>query len=258
MNMKVLSLTAATLLFVVAAVAAYRIKSKPQKAFLPKEKPSITIAPPVDLASLDTLRTWATSIDLGSLKGTIRGVLTIYDPRDSLKRPQKLEYLISKNGQDCYCRYGGSETLNADGVFLYIDTAQRRIALGRQKALNTPSVIDRQHLEEAMSGEGYHVKATSNGNVRTIRLINPKHIACMEYALSYDRRTNHVVRVFARVVDTNEQGMSSTKVVDLELSGYDQKAKPEDYLNKDQVIELDHGKAVPAGKYKNFQLINID
>ncbi|WP_147322019.1 hypothetical protein [Mucilaginibacter conchicola] len=248
----------AVLALAVAAAAAYRTALPLKKAIKNTDQAKVKAKPSYDVAQLDTLRAWAKTIDLSSLNGALKGRFSVQDSSISPEQGPMVDYLICRKGQDCYFRYGSTETLNARGIYIYIDHAQQKIVWGRQKAIETPSVISQEMLDGAMTGEGYSLTTSQEGKVRTLRLLNPRHASCQEYALTFDPVLSQVVRVFARVKDADGNGGQATKTVDLKLNGYDPKAKPSDYLQQDRVIAVRNGITVPAAGFRNYQLINID
>ncbi|MFD0794731.1 hypothetical protein ACFQZX_13980 [Mucilaginibacter litoreus] len=248
------------LFFALAAAMAYHIRLRNTPIEIASVPVHVQHLPAVcDERQLDTLRCWAGSIDLSHFTGAMEGLLTIETSGDSTADIKNMPYVICRRGNDCFYRYAGTETLNAGGRFLYIDYNQQKIAYGKQKVINATEVIDSKSLLKAMADEHYTLTASSEGRLRTMRLLNPQHIACQEYAITCDTTTGRVTRVFARISDAGGQGAGvSKRAVDLRLTSVDESAEPTDFLSIDNLLKINGKFVIAVGKYRNFQVIRID
>lgn len=243
-----------------AAALAIKVKkdnAKPQVDKQPESK--IFKAKIYDPKLLDTLSRVVNEIDLNTGKGSYQGSYSLTDLDDSTQSTSNIPYLLCKSEKDCYYRLGQIETYNAEGVYLCIDNRQKKILLSGQKEINISPVGNLETLKKGMVTENYTLSSRRNGPVKTIRLVNEKHITCKEYAISFDTLTKHVTRIFVRASNFQDPlNQHAGKIYDLRFTAFDRNANVSRYLVKDRVFHQNNGKIVLENKYKDYELLRAD
>jgi hypothetical protein len=217
------------------------------------------VAPiPYDHALLDTFSKVTALMDIRSKPSTYSGTVNIADAGDSSQNVHQMPFLLSSKLNECYYRCGHTETLNSKGFYLYIDHDQQRILVGAQKPVSVIGMGGITDLKADMINEHYTLDQRVQGQTRTIRFINEQHVACREYALSYDTAAMKIKKIYLRLPDMN-YGMNTKKekTIDISFAEWSDKADIDKFLRVKDIIEVEGTTISLKNKYRSYHLIRI-
>lgn len=251
-------LTGTALMLVAGFAAAWRVKQQTTKQPLKIAAIKPAIAVNYDHALLDTFRKVSALMDLQHLPSTYSGTLNITDKGDSTRSVSLVPFLFSCRGNDCYYRYGNTETLNAGGYYLYIDRDRKKVLVGAQKSVAVLGFGGIAELKMDMVNEHYQLSHSVTGKFKTIRFVNERHVACREYALSYDTAEMKIKRIYVRLTDPNAlTDRKRGQIIDIHFTEWFTGADIGHFLNVKDVIEVAGDNITLQKKYSSYQVISI-
>jgi len=176
------------------------------------EKPVKKIAAVVDTAfvvdtvKLERLAKIAKNLQFDQENISITGNLSVHNGSDSSQNVSKLPYLLIKRGGTFYSSLGLTETVNANGLYIYVDKGQKKILVSRSKKVTAPQLLpDMQQLIKRMTEEEYQIRENVvSASENRISLFNPNHIQCKEYAIYFDKTNLHVKGVSIRMSNIDD------------------------------------------------------
>jgi len=190
---------------------------------------------------------------------TLAGVINIKNPTNPALEVKNVSFLFCKSGSEFYYKLGTTETLNENGVYLYIDHDRRNIMFSAQKQvaydqgpLKTPDV------SAMLKSEHYRLLSSARGDERTITLLNEHHVSCKQYSLTFDNADLKLRRLFMRLTNLSDPGDQSTEeVVDVRIIQWDKTADLARYLTKNQVVRISGKNISGTGIFKNYKVIKM-
>lgn len=190
---------------------------------------------------------------------TLAGTLRIVDLQSKAKNEAPLPIVFSKQDGSFYYRLGAQETINANGVYLQVDHQSRQVALSAQKAVyNTDGMKTFADLAGHMKEDGYKISSSSAGKQQTISFVNENHASCKEYAITFDKTSMAIKRIFIRLSDPGDPLNSKKgKIVDLRISTWSRQSQLSSYLTAGRVVQKVKGVWKLTDGYKNYHLIKI-
>jgi len=251
-------LTITALMLIAGLAVAWRVKQ-------PTAKPpvKITAVKPAKVAGynhalLDTFNKVSALMDLQHLPSTYSGTINIIDKGDSTRNVSLMPFLFSCKGNDCFYRCGNTETLNAGSYYLYIDHDRKRVLVGAQKSVAVLGFGGIAELKMDMVNEHYQLNQSVTGKFKTIRFINERHVACREYALSYDTAAMKINRIYVRLTDPNAlTDKARGQIIDIHFTEWFTGADIGRFLNVKDVIAMSGGNITLQKKYSSYQVISI-
>lgn len=210
----------------------------------------------------DTLKTFKKLCDqIKDCRGdyTLAGVINIANPTNPALEIKNVVFLFSKHGDQFYYRLGTTETINGQGVYLYIDHQNKNIMMSAQKQVNyDQGPLKPINVDETLRSEHYALTSLIRGDNQTISLVNEHHISCKQYAITFDKNTLKIKRLFMRLTDVRDPSNRNTEeVVDVHISQWDRSAALGNYLTKDKVIRTIGGKTRVTESFKNYRLTKM-
>jgi hypothetical protein len=189
---------------------------------------------------------------------TMAGSIDINDPADTASNMKKVGFFFCKRGDGFYYKLGTTETINAKGVYLFIDNLAQTIMVSGQKQI----AYDQQ--PDAITGLGkflsigeYALSGKLTGSEQTLSLINEHNGSCKQFSLSYDTVTMEVNRIYARL--TNIQAPlteARDEVVDINITQWTDKAELNKYIVIGNILQKDKNGWTGTNKYKDYQVVN--
>jgi hypothetical protein len=241
------------------ALSARQLFSHHQAA--PNHKPMVdTIAQKIsyDTALLKKFRTVCRSFDVKKEVFTYSGTVSIHDGADTANNVQGLTFFYSRKGNDYYYKNGNTETLNAEGVYLYIERDHKRVLISGQKQVPAPALPDMGDITEKMRSEHYRLTDKRSGAYETIALINEHHITCKEYAVTFDTVYRKMKNISMRLsCFADPLNKTKEKVVNMTINDYRNTADIGSFPDKHRVIAKENGKCQLSPLYSNYELIQI-
>lgn len=238
----------------------YTIGHKTNIATRPKvtsHNDSVSI-PHYDTVMLKKFKAISESLNIKDKACTYSGVINIVNKADTTQTVKNVRFLFCKRDQNCYYRMGNTETLNNNGIYLYVDHDHKKVIVGPQKSLSMPDIAGSANLKDNLTGENYALTCKSSGEKQTLTLLNEKHITCKEYAITYDTVTRKVNRIFARMSNFNEPlNKAKERLVDVLFNDWQYQANVNNYLDPKTVLAQYGNEIKLVGIYKTYELIRI-
>jgi len=184
------------------------------------------------------------------------GVLSMSDkvsPEDALKN---IEYVYSKKGENFYYQLGSTETINANGLFLYIDHEGKIITISDQKqVVENTSLGSFTEMLEGLNTDEYTVNSEIHGTIQTLRFLNENSADCKEYKVSFDTVSLQPKYVYSRIgyPDPYEDA-AKDKTIQIHLKAVKAKSDIEKYISKPIVVKAGQSWK-PVKAYADYKLI---
>ena len=191
---------------------------------------------------------------------TISGDITVNDMTDSTKRLNKVPFVMSRNGGDFYYMLGQTQTLNAEGLYLYIDNSPKTILMSMQKEITGNDGFKQAitGISKGLLSEHYELSSTRKGREQTISMVNEHHITCKQYDVTIDTTNMQLRKIFIRYTNFNDPSKTDNeKVITVKVNEWTDTGQPEKYLKAANVVRKQgDGYKVTAG-YANYELIKM-
>jgi len=189
---------------------------------------------------------------------TIKGTISMRDKADTVSPVKNVVFIYCKKGKELYYRLGETETINANGMYLYIDHPARRILVARQKDVSeAPVITDMTRVVAGLKSEYYDLSGSVSGSVQTLSLRNEHHISCKQYTVAYDTLSYAIRHIYARLNDPQDPlNRKKENVMQMDLSEWDGKAALATYTVPEAVIRRYGSKWRTTEKYKGYELID--
>jgi len=213
----------------------------------------------VDTVKLNLFKAVYARLNPGQHTVSMQGDLTIDDGADSLANLNHLAYHYAKKGKEMYYQLGAIETVNAKGLYVYIDHDQKKIMVSKQKEY--VAQLPMPNLDQLIAGlkqERYQVVETNISDVTAqVAMVNPTHITCTEYALEFDKKTFKPSLIFARLTNLTDplnRKMDKTMALKINLMGNEVNEK---WLNPYRFVNhIGKGYEATTG-FKGYEVIEV-
>ncbi|EDM35225.1 hypothetical protein PBAL39_13372 [Pedobacter sp. BAL39] len=188
----------------------------------------------------------------------LTGVLDVVNGADSTDNMNRADYLFSKKGKEFYFKLGQTEVFNLKSFYLFIDHAQKKVILSKQKQINAGNVMpDLQQMIAQIQGEGFEVSRIQTEGNEQITLSNPHHLSCKEFSLAFDETTLKPALLRFRLSDGEEpENKKRDQVLNLRIMESATKSDLERYASK-KVVEQKDRHWVLSEEYKAYDLITM-
>lgn len=191
---------------------------------------------------------------------TIKGFVTMIDKADSSTHQMKnVNFILCKKGDALYYKLGATETINEDGVYLYIDHAGKRILAAQQKQINNAAGMqDLAQIATTLKSEYYNMSGSENNGIQTISFTNEHHITCKQYTISYDTLSHEIKHIYTRLTNFRDPlNKSKDKIIEMYISEWDNKALINDYVLPRQIVRTEGTGWKKTKAYENYELIDM-
>lgn len=193
-------------------------------------------------------------------KDLVAGSISITDGADSTQNVVNLPYRFEKTGTAVYCLFGRTETISSAGKYLYIDHGQQKMMLGSaQKNAITTTLPDFNKIIKNLQGEGYRISDEGIGNgLRKISLLNPNHIACRAYQITYREEELQPIKIFLQLDNFNEPlNPKLDRLMTFNIQTQPVKSSTSIPAINDFVVADNEGYYKAGAKYKAYELIQM-
>jgi hypothetical protein len=188
-------------------------------------------------------------------KYTYAGSISVSNPADTTEKMNHVPFLLCKDGKDLYYRMAGTEMINANDACLTVDSVHKRVFVSAQKQVNVLQMMNTDLLHRCLQEQDYSLTSKREGTRETITLLNEHNASCKQYSIAYDTLSKTVTRIFSRLGNFREpENSRKDKLIEIDLSRYEQDADLSRYTTKAQVIGAG-GKL--RAKYADYQLIHL-
>ncbi|MHA4894144.1 hypothetical protein ACXZ1K_05275 [Pedobacter sp. PWIIR3] len=209
-----------------------------------------------DTKILARLRAVCERLDASGKSFFLSGKISSVNGADSTENINNANYLLSKSGQNFYCLFGNTETINTSEVYVFADHDLKRILVSTAKQILSPAGMpDIKILLKNLEGEGFTLTDEVVGESEQISLKNDYHVTCKEYTVSFDAKELEPRQIFTRLSDPQHpenKGYDKTITIDIKKSGQysdDGKYDPGRFVNKL------NAKWVLSTGYEKYELI---
>ncbi len=211
----------------------------------------------VDSAKLSLLSTVYSKLNQDQDEFLIIGTIDARNGADTADHLSHADYIFSKKGMSFYLKIGSTETINANGLYLFVDNDIKKVMVSKEKQI-IPN-IGMPKLSEVIKRvkeEGYSVISEINGNSERITLSNPYHLSCKEYAIEFNSATLIPQRLYLRLSDFSApENAKKDNVIDFRIK----KASPVSDIEKyttQTVVTKAYERWTLGSKYRDYELIN--
>lgn len=234
-----------------ASIAKKSAKKAVEKVALPVD----TIFA-VDTVKLERLAKIAKDLQFDQENISIRGNLTIRNGSDSSQNVSKLPYRLIKRGTTFYSSLGLTETLNANGLYVFVDKGQKKILVSQGKKITAQNILpDMQQMIKRMKEEEYQIRENVvSPTENKISLLNPNHIQCKEYSIYFDKANLHAKGVSIRMSNIDDPlNAKKDKTVDFKYANTLTDASK--LMSARIVKKLGKDKFTTTDAYKGYEVI---
>jgi DNA-binding cell septation regulator SpoVG len=259
-NKSLIKIAAIVLVLSVCSLAAWSVQQKYRHVVsVVKKQPELITEPAYNRVVFQKFNTLLKDFDFTNKPYTIAGTLNTINKADTTEGMQNLSFLFSKDGSNCYYKLKDIEMLNTENGYMFIDHANKKIAIAAHKDINMPAMINGiDKLQSMLQSEGYELHDKQVGPNETISLVNEHHVTCKEYAITYDTLSKKISRVYTRFTDiTDVMNKNKERIVDMTISSLSAEAHIEQYLSFSDVVKMLDGHWRLKKAYEGYQLIEM-
>jgi len=230
-----------------------------QKQQLPKAAIVKFATPVYDKALFDKFEQLSRKYDTIKQNYTVKGFITMIDKADTTTQMKNVDFVLCKKGNALYYKLGTTETINEDGVYLYIDHAGKRILVTQQKQIgNADAMQNLTRIAATLKSEYYNMTGSVKNGIQTISFTNEHHITCKQYTVSYDTLNNEIKHIYTRLTNFRDPlNKNKDKIMDMYLSEWDDKALITTYTLPGEIVKSEGKKWKKTKAYENYELISI-
>ncbi|WP_439697095.1 hypothetical protein ACFGVS_01035 [Mucilaginibacter sp. AW1-7] len=196
------------------------------------------------------------SMDYNKVNCLYAGSIDVTDGKDSANNVRNLKFLFNKRGKTIYYLLGRTETLNQDGLNIFIDHENQKIALSNEHFEAAPPVKSTTLIISQMRSENYSLLAVAQGASKKISIRNERHVTCKELSVTYDTLSNKLQQVYSRFTDiTDIPNTTTEKQVRIRVDRQEDRAEAGLYPVAGDVVRKANGKWALQQKYASYELI---
>jgi hypothetical protein len=205
LHKKIFFLSDGLLALLVAAFASAKIianKTAVKSAIVKDTVETINI----DTAKLKLFTQAGKAIDFNADQLAISGTLNVHDGNDSSVNVNNAAYFFVKRDSSFYYKMNLVEMLNTKSYCVQADGQQKKIMLSSHKRINPQLMFPQlEKLVEHLREEKYSVvEMPAPEGLRKIALINPHHVTCKEYSITFNKETFKPTEVFIRLSNLDD------------------------------------------------------
>lgn len=248
-----------SILLIVLSFIAWGLQYRFTRSIKTKQTDTIAPKPVYDPVLLGKYERLYKKYDTLKKNCTMGGTITITDHADTMANMDHVEFFFCKQGDDFYYKLGATETINAGGLYIFIDNLARTMLISAQKKVaydQLPSGF--ANVAQSVSSEGYEMTGRLNGGLQTIALYNEHNMNCKQFSITYDTLQLQVKHMTARM--TNIQAPlrhDNEKIVDISIMEWTSTADINQVYSKGDVVKQVAGNWQPVNKYKSYQVTRM-
>jgi hypothetical protein len=190
---------------------------------------------------------------------TVAGNMTISNKAHPADNMKQVPFLFCKLGSSFYYQLGTTVTVNEQGLYLFIDRRAKSIILSQQKPVAYDTGWKQfADLGASIRDEHYQASDHRNGENETITLVNEQHVSCKQYAVTFNRHTMRILRLFLRLSNIDDPlNRDKEKTIEVTFLRWSNAADISKYLSPAQVVES-AGKGWKTQKaFKQYRLVQM-
>ena len=207
---------------------------------------------------LERFRKVSAKLDFSGNEFFMSGTISAENGADSTDKITKVIYILSKSGQNFYCRFGETETVNGNGVYAFVDHTLKKIMVSKQKEVIANAVLpDLAALVKNLKGEGYQLNNEKESGSERILIVNEYHISCKIYRLSFNPESLAPRQIYLRLSNMDDPGnKQKDKTITIDIKECAQKTDISTYA-VDKIVKKNNTSWVQAPGYEGYELIVI-
>ena len=212
---------------------------------------------PIDTAKVALLKRVYGKLNQNKSEFLIAGSMMAKNGADTTDRLNNAQYVFSRKGTSFYFKLGATESFNANGFYLYVDHGMKKVLLAKQKQAVSDFVMpELSALLKTVGEEGFSLKSTINGENERISLLNPYHLSCKEYTVTFNKTTLKPSRLFVRLSDPESpENANKDNVIDFRIRISSALSEITRYTAQHIVAKGKAGWSLNP-EFKNYELIN--
>jgi hypothetical protein len=196
------------------------------------------------------------SMDFSKVNCLYAGSINVTDGKDSANNIRGLKFLFNKRGKSIYYLLGRTETVNQDGLNIFVDHDNKKIALSAGQFEAAPPVKSTTLIISQLRSENYSLQAVPQGGSKKISIRNERHVTCKELSVTYDTLSNKLQQIYSRFTDINDIPNKATeKKVLIRVDRQEDRAEAGLYPAPRDIVRKENGKWALREKYANYELI---
>lgn len=211
----------------------------------------------LDTAKLSLLSRVYKNLNLNRDEFLIEGSISANNGADTTERLNNLDYIFSKKGSMFYYKLGVTETINANGLNIFIDHGAKKIMLSKEKkVVPAASLPDFTELIKKVKEEGFKILDSKTGDTEQITLSNPYHLTCKEYTVAFNSTTLVPQRMYTRLTNFSDpENSKKDNVIDFRISKVESDSEIRKYTHQNIVKKEKNGWRLNPG-FEGYELIN--
>lgn len=225
---------------------------------------TVNVKDTVETISIDTVKlklfTQAgRAIDFNADRLFISGTLSVHDGNDSSVNVNNAAYCFVKRDSNFYYKLNLVEMLNTRSYCVQTDGLQKKIMISSHKRIAPQLMFPQlEKLVEHLREERYHVvEMAAPEGLRKIALINPHHVTCKEYSITFNSETFKPTEVLIRLSNLDDPlNPKMDKTISMKYS-------ENSNINEDAMLSIERmvtktGKGFKAiNAYSGYEVIEV-
>ncbi|TKC55287.1 hypothetical protein FBD94_25195 [Pedobacter hiemivivus] len=233
-------------------------KSFPRPDAVVTEK-SVDVIEDYDPVVLEKFAKVCAKLDAKADEFFISGIVNSVNGADSLETVVNQKYELSKKGQDFYCRFGETETINGNGTYVFVDHILKKIMVGKEKeVMGNAGLPDLSTLIRNLKSEGYQLIDKKRGDqLETINVVNDNHITCKLYSVTFNPESLAPQQISVRLSNVYApEDKAQDKTVTIDIVKCHNKVDHNTY-GPEKIVRKKNASWIPAPAYEGYELIAI-
>jgi len=210
----------------------------------------------IDTAKIALLKNVYSKLNLNKSEFLIVGSMTARNGADTTGRLNNSPYVFSRKGTSFYFKLGTTESINAKGLYVYVDHKMKKVLLSKEKEISGFVMPELETILKTVGEEGFQLKSTINGANECINLSNPYHLSCKEYAVRFNKLTLKPNQLYVRLSNAEDpENNDKDNVIDFRIERSSVISEIGAYTARNIVVKGNRGWSLGPG-FKNYELIN--
>ncbi|HVW13049.1 MAG TPA: hypothetical protein VHB54_04465 [Mucilaginibacter sp.] len=198
------------------------------------------------------------SLDFNQPECTYKGIVDLEDGNDTTNNVHNLRFSFCRSGKNYYYQVGNAEIIHHDGINLYIQHDQHKIALSGEAITIKSPVTNIPLIEKTLQGEHYTLQHSQKGNMQTLSLINEHHISCKEISVTLDTVSGKLKQIYTRLTDFGSPAdKNKERTMNVTLTEVKDQAEINAYPSWERFVKRSGGKWELTDAYRDYELIQF-
>lgn len=198
------------------------------------------------------------TLDFSKNTFCFEGKYNVVDGTDTTNNVRDLKFLFCRAGNNFYSKLGNTETINQNGINVYVQHDMRKIVVSQMSYQSKSPITGIRQMVKTLRSENYDLVSSETGSERKISLINEHHITCKEISATYDTAKNTLKTVLIRFTDISDPGNDKKdRTIQIDLTRMDNTAKMNNYPAISAFVREERGKLALMPKFSSYELIKL-